>query len=455
MTPATDHPPAPESALRPLARAALCLPALLAASTFARLQIIPLCIAFFYSRVGLGQLGTLLVILACLCGADSFCLRRLLGWVRGGLPLLAGVVILTGILRGTGFYLVITQIWSGYLSSVRSVFTSFFVPEILLWIALGCREAWVLTRKAGVLPPLLPGPRVFRLIAAIGLAGILLQLTQYLCGGKSLFVLFQPHLFVIVVLAGWRRLYRASFERLFFSTRVMGTLRLAVAIWAAAMLSLLLHEGFCALFGLKYFYLFGLFGADVLLLGGMAGCAALWRLTRQGEHAVTCRGGAGARMGVLLAASSLSRLLILAGGLQLCWEAWGLNMNSLLSNLFAGLPRAFAEGGLSGLVAAADFSLSFALVSVPTALYALLGLLACQYVFDGLCLRLIPGRGRFGPLFSQAVLTGIIRCAAICACTPSVEVVGLCLLDMAAWTLLGALAAWRLSRRNGQRAEIS
>ena len=104
MTPATAHPPAPESALRPLGRAALCLPALLAASTFVRLQIIPLCIAFFYSRVGLGQLGTLLVIIACLCGADSFCLRRLLGWVRGGFPLLAGVVILTGILSSLRRY---------------------------------------------------------------------------------------------------------------------------------------------------------------------------------------------------------------------------------------------------------------------------------------------------------------------------------------------------------------
>lgn len=455
MTPATAHPPAPESALRPLGRAALCLPALLAASTFVRLQIIPLCIAFFYSRVGLGQLGTLLVIIACLCGADSFCLRRLLGWVRGGFPLLAGVVILTGILRATGFYLVIAQIWSGYLSSVRSVFISFFVPEVLLWIALGCREAWVLTRKAGVLPPLFPGPRAFRLIAAIGLAGILLQVTQYLGGGKRLFVLFQPHLFVILVLTGWRLQHRASFERLFFSTRVMGTLRLGGAIWAAAMLSLLLNKGVCALFGLKYFYLFGLFGADVLLLGGMAGCAALWRLMRQGEHAVTYRGGAGARMGVLLAASSLSRLLILAGGLRVCWEAWGLNMSSLLSNLFAGLPRAFAEGGLSGLVADANFSLAFALVSVPAALYALLGLLACQYVFDGFCLRLIPGRGGFGTLFGQAVLTGIIRSAIICAYSPTVEVVGLCLLDMAAWTLLGALAAWRLSRRNGQGAELA
>lgn len=451
MTSATAHSPAPESALRPLGRAALCLPALLAASTFARLQIIPLCIAFFYSRVGLGQLGTLLVIIACLCGADSFCLRRLLGWVRGGFPLLAGVVILTGILRGAGFYLVMAQIWSGYLSSVRSVFTHFFVPEVLLWIALGCREAWVLTRKAGVLPPLLPGPRVFRLIAAVGLAGILLQLTQYLCG-ERFFVLTQPHLFVILVLAGWRRLYRASFERLFFSTRVMGTLRLGGAIWAAAMLSLLLHEGGCALFGLKSFYLFDLFGADVLLLGGMAGCAALWRLVRQGEHAVTYRGGAGARMGVLLAASSLSRLLILAGGLQWCREAWGLNMSSLLSNLFAGLPRAFVEGGLSGLVAHANFSLAFALVSVPAALFALLGLLACQYVFDGLCLRLIPGRGGFGTLFGQVVLTGIIRSAAICAYAPSVEVIGLCLLDTAVWTLLGALAAWRLSRRNGRQS---
>ena len=453
MTRTPDSPPAPESALRPLGRAALCLPALSAASTFARLLIIPLCIAFFYSRVGLGQLGTLLVIIACLCGADSFCLRRLLGWVRGGLSLLTGVVILTGILRISGFYLVISYIWSEYTSSVRGIFTNIFVPEMLLWIAVGFREAWWLTRKAGAVPPPLPGSRVFRLIAAIGLAGILLQLTQYLCGGKRLFVLIQPHLFVIVLLAGWRRLYRASFERLFFSTR-MGTLRLGGAIWAAAMLSLLLHWGFCALFGLKYFYLFGLFGADVLLLGGMAGCAALWRLVRQGEHAVTYRGGAGVRMGVLLAASSLSRLLILAGGLQWCWEAWGLNMSSLLGNLFAGLPRAFAEGGLSGLVAHADFSLAFALVSVPAALYALLGLLACQYVFDGLCLRLIPGRGSFGTLFGQAVLTGIIRCAAICAYMPSVEVIGLCLLDTAVWMLLGALAAWRLSRRDGRRTAL-
>lgn len=454
MTRTTGSSPRIRERAATLARALVCLPALLAASTLARLLIIPLGIGFFYSRVGLGLGGSLLVIAACLCGVDSFCLRRLLRWTGGGLPLLVGVVILTGILRGTGFYLVIAHIWSAYLSSVHGIFTDIFVPEILLWIALGCREAWWLTRKAGAVPPPLPGPRVFRLIAAVALAGILLQLTQYLCVGERLFVLIQPHLFVIIVLAGWRRLHRASFERLFFSTTWgMGTLRLTVAIWATAMLSLLLHKGFCALFGLKYFYLFGLVGADVLLLVAVAGCLALRRIMRQGRNALTYRGGPLRRIGILLAASSVSRLLILTGGMRVCWEAWELNMSSLLGNLFAGLPHAFAGGGLSGLIDDACFSLDFALLSTPAALYALLGLLACQYVFDGICLFLIPGRGGFGMLFGQAVLTGIIRCVVVCVYTSTVDIRGLCLLDMVVWLCLGALAARRLSRRQGQQAE--
>lgn len=453
MTRTTDSSPRIRECTATLARALVCLPALLAASSFARLLIIPLGIGFFYSRVGLGLGVSLLAIAACLCGVDSFCLRRLLRWTGGGLPLLVGVVILTGILRGTGFYLVIAHIWSAYLSSVHSLFTDIFVPEILLWIALGCREAWWLTRKAGTVPPPLPGPRVLRVIAAVGLAGIFFQVTQYLCGGKRLFVLLQPHLFVIIVLAGWRWLYKATFDRLFFSAWGMGTLRLAVAIWASAMLSLLLHKGFCVLFGLKYFYLFGLVGADVLLLVAVAGCLALRRLMHQGKNALTYRGGPLRRMAILLAASGVSRLLLLAGGMRVCWEAWELNMSSLLGNLFAGLPHAFVTGGLSALVDDACFSLDFALLSTPSALYALLGLLACQYVFDGICLFLIPGRGNFGMLFGQAVLTGVIRCVVVCAYTSAVDIRGLCLLDMVVWLCLGALAAWRLSRRDGQQAK--
>ncbi|WP_297260581.1 hypothetical protein [uncultured Desulfovibrio sp.] len=132
----------------PLARAAVCLLALLAESMHSRLSIIPVGIAIFYSRLGLGQGLSLLLILLSLYAADGACLFPLLRWVRGGFPLLAGVVILTGLFRGTGLYLLIPSIWREYPSGVHDAFLLFLLPETLLWMELGLFAAWRLSRRA-------------------------------------------------------------------------------------------------------------------------------------------------------------------------------------------------------------------------------------------------------------------------------------------------------------------
>lgn len=144
----TKERPAAEADLpRPLVRAAVCLLALLAESTLSRLLIIPLGIAIFYSRLGLGQGFSLLLILLGLYAADGACLLPLLRWVRGGFLPPAGVIILTGLLRGTGLYLLILSVWSEYPSGVHDVFLLFFLPETLVWIALGLIMSWWLSRR--------------------------------------------------------------------------------------------------------------------------------------------------------------------------------------------------------------------------------------------------------------------------------------------------------------------
>ena len=148
MTRTKDRPSAEADLPRPLARAAVCLLALLAESTLSRLLIIPLGIAIFYSRLGLGQGLSLLLILLSLYAADGACLLPLLRWVRGGFPLLAGVVILTGLLRGAGLYLLILSVWSEYPSGVHDTFFLFLLPETLLWTALGVFAAWRLSRRS-------------------------------------------------------------------------------------------------------------------------------------------------------------------------------------------------------------------------------------------------------------------------------------------------------------------
>lgn len=142
-----ERPSAEADLPRPLARAAVCLLALLAESTLSRLLIIPLGIAIFYSRLGLGQGLSLLLILLSLYAADGACLLPLLRWVRGGFLPPAGVIILTGLLRGTGLYLLILSVWSEYPSGVHDVFLLFLLPETLVWIALGLIMSWWLSRR--------------------------------------------------------------------------------------------------------------------------------------------------------------------------------------------------------------------------------------------------------------------------------------------------------------------
>ena len=148
MTRTGEEPSGAADLSPPLARAAVCLLALLAESMHSRLSIIPVGIAIFYSRLGLGQGLSLLLILLSLYAADGACLFPLLRWVRGGFPLLAGVVILTGLFRGTGLYLLIPSIWSEYPSGVHDAFLLFLLPETLLWMALGLFAAWRLSRRA-------------------------------------------------------------------------------------------------------------------------------------------------------------------------------------------------------------------------------------------------------------------------------------------------------------------
>ncbi|WP_300773567.1 hypothetical protein [uncultured Desulfovibrio sp.] len=147
MTRTKDRPSAEADLPRPLARAAVCLLALLAESTLSRLLIIPLGIAIFYSRLGLGQGLSLLLILLGLYAADGACLLPLLRWVRGGFLPPAGVIILTGLLRGTGLYLLILSVWSEYPSGVHDAFLLFLLPETLVWIALGLIMSWWLSRR--------------------------------------------------------------------------------------------------------------------------------------------------------------------------------------------------------------------------------------------------------------------------------------------------------------------
>lgn len=147
MTRTKERPSAEADLPRPLARAVVCLLALLAESTLSRLLIIPLGIAIFYSRLGLGQGLSLLLILLSLYAADGACLLPLLRWVRGGFLPPAGVIILTGLLRGTGLYLLILSVWSEYPSGVHDVFLLFFLPETLVWIALGLIMSWWLSRR--------------------------------------------------------------------------------------------------------------------------------------------------------------------------------------------------------------------------------------------------------------------------------------------------------------------
>lgn len=142
-----ERPSAEADLPRPLVRAAVCLLALLAESTLSRLLIIPLGIAIFYSRLGLGQGLSLLLILLGLYAADGACLLPLLRWVRGGFLPPAGVIILTGLLRGTGLYLLILSVWSEYPSGVHDVFLLFLLPETLVWIALGLIMSWWLSRR--------------------------------------------------------------------------------------------------------------------------------------------------------------------------------------------------------------------------------------------------------------------------------------------------------------------
>lgn len=149
MTRSGQEPSGAAGPARPLARAALCLLGLLAESTLSRLLIIPLGVAVFYSRLGLSQGLSLLLILLCLYAADMACLLPLLRWIRGGFPLLAGVVGLTGLLRGTGLYLLILSIWSEYPSGVHEAFLLFFVPDTLLWMLLGVLVSWRLSRRGG------------------------------------------------------------------------------------------------------------------------------------------------------------------------------------------------------------------------------------------------------------------------------------------------------------------
>lgn len=144
MTRTKERPSAEADLPRPLARAAVCL---LAESTLSRLLIIPLGIAIFYSRLGLGQGLSLLLILLGLYAADGACLLPLLRWVRGGFLPLAGVIILTGLLRGTGLYLLILSVWSEYPSGVHDAFLLFLLPETLVWIALGLIMSWWLSRR--------------------------------------------------------------------------------------------------------------------------------------------------------------------------------------------------------------------------------------------------------------------------------------------------------------------
>lgn len=147
MTRTKERPSAEADLPRPLARAAVCLLALLAESTLSRLLIIPLGIAIFYSRLGLGQGLSLLLILLGLYAADGACLLPLLRWVRGGFLPPAGVIILTGLLRGTGLYLLILSVWSEYPSGVHDAFLLFLLPETLVWIALGLIMSWWLSRR--------------------------------------------------------------------------------------------------------------------------------------------------------------------------------------------------------------------------------------------------------------------------------------------------------------------
>lgn len=147
MTRTKERPSAEADLPRPLARAAVCLLALLAESTLSRLLIIPLGIAIFYSRLGLGQGLSMLLILLGLYAADGACLLPLLRWVRGGFLPPAGVIILTGLLRGTGLYLLILSVWSEYPSGVHDAFLLFLLPETLVWIALGLIMSWWLSRR--------------------------------------------------------------------------------------------------------------------------------------------------------------------------------------------------------------------------------------------------------------------------------------------------------------------
>lgn len=151
MTRTGECPSAAAERPLPLARAAVCLLVLLAASTLCRLAIIPGGIAVFYSRLGLEQGPSLLLILLCLYVADWLCLLPSLRLVRGGFGLLAGVVGLTGLLRGTGLYLLILSIWSDYPSGVTDAFLLFFVPDTLFWMLLGLVAAWRLVRRARAL----------------------------------------------------------------------------------------------------------------------------------------------------------------------------------------------------------------------------------------------------------------------------------------------------------------
>ena len=148
MTRVKESPSGAADVARPLRRGALCLLALLAESLLSRVLIIPLGVAIFYSRLELGQGLSLLCIFLCLYAADGACLLPLLRWVRGGFPLLAGVVILTGLLRGAGLYLLILSVWSEYPSGVHDTFLLFFLPETLFWTALGVFVSWRLSRRA-------------------------------------------------------------------------------------------------------------------------------------------------------------------------------------------------------------------------------------------------------------------------------------------------------------------
>lgn len=148
MTRTGERPSDMADAPRPHARAAVCLLILLAESMFSRLLLIPLGIAIFYSRLGLGQGISLLLILLSLYAADGACLLPLLRRVRGGFAPRAGVVILTGLLRGAGLYLLILSIWSDYPSGVHEAFLLFFLPETLLWMVLAVLAAWWLSRRA-------------------------------------------------------------------------------------------------------------------------------------------------------------------------------------------------------------------------------------------------------------------------------------------------------------------